>query len=107
MTVACQEKEPVGTTTAAQKGPDAQASRAAGKASGVGTSPSVVSSSGVAGELRLVKTADSSSVFVIKDGKKSAISNWGWVELNAPGKPVETVSQAELDSYGDTGITYK
>lgn len=57
--------------------------------------------------LRLVKTADSASVFAIEDGKKSAISSWGWVEAHAPGQPIETVSASELASYPDSGTTYK
>lgn len=61
----------------------------------------------ISGEFRLVKSAASASVFVVKDGKKIAISNWGWVERNAPGKPIETVSQAELDALPPTGVTFE
>lgn len=69
-------------------------------------SPSTAETS-ISGEFRLVKVEASASVFVVQGGRKSAISRWGWVERNAPGKPVETITQAELDSYPYTGITYE
>jgi len=100
----CGEKQPAGTTQSVQKSPEkalAKPQAAGGNVAGAGAA------SAVPAEFRLVKTASSSSVFVVKDGKKSAISSWGWVELNAPGKPIETISQPELDSYGDTGVTLK
>jgi len=100
----CGEKQPAGTTQSVQKSPE----KALAKPQGAGgTVAGAGAASAVPAEFRLVKTASSSSVFVVKDGKKSAISSWGWVELNAPGKPIETISQPELDSYGDTGVTLK
>lgn len=61
----------------------------------------------IQGEFRLVKAKNSDSVFVLKDGKLSAVSAWGWVERNAPNKPIETISQQELDSYPPSGVIYK
>jgi hypothetical protein len=98
----CGEKQPAGTTQAVQKGPEKAVAKPQRPGENVAGATSVVPA-----EFRLVKTANSNSVFVVKNGMKSAISNWGWVELNAPGKPIETITQAELDSYGDTGVTYK
>ena len=58
-------------------------------------------------DFRLVKTANSASVYAVKDGKKSPIASWAWVERNAPGQRIDTISQAELDGYGDSGVTFK
>lgn len=61
----------------------------------------------ISGEFRLVKTESSASVFVVKDGKKSPVTNWGWVDRNARKKSIETITQTELDSYPYSGITYQ
>lgn len=61
----------------------------------------------VQGDFRLVKAKNSDSVFVLQDGKLSAVSAWGWVERNAPNKSIETISQQELESYPASGIIYK
>lgn len=61
----------------------------------------------LSGEFRLVKIDGNASVYVLKDGKLSAISNWGWVQKNASNKSIETISKAELESYPGSGITYR
>ena len=62
---------------------------------------------GVSGDFRLIKGNGSDSIFVLKDNKISSITSWSWVERNAKGKKIETISDIELKSFTDSGIIYK
>lgn len=59
------------------------------------------------GDFRLVKLADNDGVWIIKDGKRSMVAEWGWVERNGKGKKIEIIKADELESYPNTGIGYK
>jgi hypothetical protein len=62
---------------------------------------------GIVGDFKLVKVQGVDSVFVLKDGKISPITNWNWVVKNAPNKNIETVTKSELDSFTASGLIYK
>jgi hypothetical protein len=61
---------------------------------------------GVSGDFRLIK-GSGSGIFVLKDNKTSAITNYSWVERNAKGKKIETISDEELKAFTGSGIVYK
>lgn len=61
----------------------------------------------VSGDFRLVKQVDNAQVWIVIDGKRSMVAEWGWVERNGKGKAIEIVKADELKSYPDTGIGYK